>query len=61
MDLNIYTSNPKPFTSSSILQVGSDEVPDFVLEDSDLFRAPARLITRQKGEWYKPSEFLQRV
>ena len=42
-------------SGSTIVQVGSDDVPEFVREDAALFRSPARLITRKRGEWYKPS------
>ena len=42
-------------SGSTIVQVGSDVVPEFVREDEALFRSPARLITRKRGEWYKPS------
>ena len=49
------------YDDDPIVQVGSDEVPAFVSEDEELFRAPTRLITREKGEWYKPSEFLERA
>lgn len=48
-------------SGSTIVQVGSDEIPAFVAEDEGLFRARTRLITRQKGEWYKPSAFLERA
>ena len=42
-------------SGSTIVQVGSDVVPEFVQADEALFRSPARLITRKRGEWYKPS------
>ena len=42
-------------SGSTIVQVGSDDVPEFVREDAALFRSPARLITRKRGEWYEPS------
>jgi len=42
-------------SGSTVVQVGSDVVPEFVREDEALFRSPARLITRKRGEWYKPS------
>lgn len=48
-------------SGSTIVQVGSDAVPDFVEEDAELFRSPTRLITRKKGEWYQPSPFLAGV
>ena len=35
-------------------------MPDFVADDPELFQAATRLITRKKGEWYKPSPFLTR-
>ena len=48
-------------SGSTIVQVGSDTVPEFVEEDAELFRSPTRLITRKKGEWYQPSPFLAGV
>ena len=48
-------------SGSTIVQVGSDEVPEFVEADAELFRSPTRLITRKKGDWYKPSEHLERA
>ena len=42
-------------SGSTIVQVGSDAVPEFVEKDEALFRAKTRLITREKGKWYEPS------
>lgn len=39
-------------SGSTIVCVGSDAVPDFVAQDSSMFISPARLMTRQPGEWY---------
>ena len=41
-------------SGSTIVQVGSDTVPDFVEEDAELFRSPTRLITRKKGSGTSP-------
>lgn len=43
-------------SGSTMVCTGSDEVPAFVAEDESLFVRPARLITRQEGEWYKPAD-----
>ena len=40
-------------SGSTIVCVGSDEVPEFVAEDSSLFKASTRLLTRQEGSWYQ--------
>ena len=41
-------------SGSTIVCVGSSEVPEFVQQDSTLFAAPARLMTRERGQWYQP-------
>ena len=41
-------------SGSTICAVGSDVPPSFLANDPSLFVAPARLITRKKGEWYAP-------
>eukprot|EP00798_Chlamydomonas_sp_ICE-L_P015923 gene15923-22056_t len=45
-------------SGSTIVAVGSDKAPAFLQEDEykDLFVSPARLITRQPGEWYSHSK-----
>lgn len=45
-------------SGSTIVGVGSDDVPDFLKGEpqyNDLFISPARLIVRNKGEWYSAS------
>ena len=42
-------------SGSTIVGVGSDAVPDFLVREpeyKDLFISPARLIVRKPGEWY---------
>jgi 4-diphosphocytidyl-2-C-methyl-D-erythritol kinase len=41
-------------SGSTMVCMGSDEVPDFVAQDASLFRASARLITRDPQGWYEP-------
>ncbi len=44
-------------SGSTIVCAGSDDPPAFLSgeEYADVFVSPARLITRQEGEWYQPS------
>lgn len=42
-------------SGSTIVVVGNDDVPAFVDDNKELFQAKTRLITRKKGEWFKPS------
>jgi 4-diphosphocytidyl-2-C-methyl-D-erythritol kinase len=45
-------------SGSTIVCIGSDEVPEFLAEEPqyrDLFISPARFITRKPGEWYEKS------
>jgi len=46
-------------SGSTIVCMGSDEVPGFLYDEDgyeDVFISPARLLTRQPGEWYQPAE-----
>lgn len=49
-----YSSAFMTGSGSTIVCVGSDEVPAFLSEPqySEMFVSPARLITRQPGQWY---------
>ena len=42
-------------SGSTIVLLGTDTVPKFAMEDDDLFKSKARLISRKKGEWFVPS------
>ena len=44
----------KSGSGSTIVQVGSDVVPEFVREDEALFRSPARLISGSEGSGTNP-------
>eukprot|EP00210_Caulerpa_lentillifera_P003176 g3035.t1 len=45
-------------SGSTIVCFGSDKIPEFLADDKykDLFVSPARLISRNDGEWYTPSQ-----
>ena len=43
-------------SGSTIVCVGSDSVPAFVKEDTSLFTAATRLITRPAGQWYSRAQ-----
>jgi 4-diphosphocytidyl-2-C-methyl-D-erythritol kinase len=43
-------------SGSTIVLLGTDNVPQFAMEDDDLFKSKARLISRKKGEWFVPSK-----
>lgn len=45
-------------SGSTIVCFGSDKVPGFLSDEeyNDLFVSPARLISRNDGEWYAPSQ-----
>jgi len=43
-------------SGSTIVLLGTDTVPKFAMEDDDLFKSKARLISRKKGEWFVPSK-----
>ena len=43
-------------SGSTIVLLGTDTVPKFAMDDEDLFKSKARLISRKKGEWFVPSK-----
>lgn len=61
LDTGAYQSVFMTGSGSTIVCVGSDEVPRFVSDDESLFYSPTRLITREKGGWYEPRKRLEAV
>ena len=48
-------------SGSTMVGVGSDKAPSWMHERivyQDVFCSPAKLIARQPGEWYEPSQKL---
>ena len=41
-------------SGSTMVCIGSDQPPAWLQEQQHVFVAPARLISRQHGEWYSP-------
>jgi 4-diphosphocytidyl-2-C-methyl-D-erythritol kinase len=58
-DTGLYESVFMTGSGSTIVCVGSHEVPDFVSSDASLFCSPTRLITRSEAGWYEPSRKLE--
>lgn len=59
LDTGLYQSVFMTGSGSTIVCVGSDEVPEFVSADSTLFCSPVRLITRGRSGWYEPNKKLE--